>query len=98
MDTAVATAGISFQVSDAIGQKKFTLRGVSPGATVREIVGGILEKMGLPRNDSSGRPLNYRARSDRKGSYLQDSETVGSAVEEGDQIVLQPNIDAGAGR
>jgi len=95
MNTAVANAGIGFQVSDVSGQKKVNVSGVSPGTTVREFINGLLERMRLPRNDSSGRPLAYRARSERKGMYLQDNESVGGAVEEGDQIVLQPNIDAG---
>jgi len=98
MGTAVASAGIAFQASDVSGQKKVSVRGVPPTSTVRDLVRGLLERMGLPRNDSSGRPVNYRARSERRGTYLQDTETVGGAVEEGDQIVLQPNIDAGARR
>jgi hypothetical protein len=97
MDTAVASAGIDFQVSDVSGQKKVKVSSVSPGATVREIINGLLERLRLPRNDSSGRPVNYRARSERRGTYLQDNETVGGAVEPGDEIILAPNIDAGAG-
>ena len=98
MGTAVASAGIGFQVSDVSGQKKVKVSGVSPGSSVREVINGLLERMRLPRNDSTGRPLNYRARSERKGSYLQDNETVGNAVEEGDALVLQPNIEAGGCR
>jgi hypothetical protein len=98
MGTAVASAGIDFQVSDVSGQKKVKVSSVSPGATVREIISGLLDRMRLPRNDSSGRPVNYRARSERRDTYLQDNETVGGAVEPGDEIILQPNIDAGAGR
>ena len=98
MDTAVASLGIGFQATDVTGQRKMNVRGVSPDSTVGEVIKGLLERMGLPRNDTGGRPLNYRARSERKGHYLQDNETVGGALQEGDQIVLQPNIDAGARR
>ena len=98
MGTAVTSAGIGFQVSDVSGQKKVKVSGVSPGSSVREVINGLLERMRLPRNDSTGRPLNYRARSERKGSYLQDNETVGNAVEQDDKIILQPNIDAGVCR
>ena len=90
-----AALTLGLQVSDVSGQKKIKVSGVSAGSTVREIINGLLERMGLPRNDTSGTPLNYRARSERKGTYLQDGETVGNSVEDGDQIVLQPNIDAG---
>ena len=69
MGTAVAAAGIGFQVSDVSGQKKVKVSGVSPGSTVRDLVSGLLERMRLPHNDSTGRPLNYRARSERKGTY-----------------------------
>jgi hypothetical protein len=43
-----------------------------------------------------GRPLTYHARLDREGRHLQSSELVGQALQEGDRVVLQPNIDAGS--
>jgi hypothetical protein len=43
----------------------------------------------------SGRPLTYHARLEREGRHLHASERVGDAVQNGDKVVLQPNIDAG---
>ena len=98
MDTAVETVGLGFQVSDVSGQKKVSVRGVSRESTVGEMIKGLLERMRLPRNDSSGRPLSYRARLQREGRHLTDSESVGRALREGDEVVLQPNVDAGCCR
>ncbi len=96
MYTAVANQGIGLQASDVSGQRRVNVRGVSPDSTVGELVKGLLERMRLPRNDSGGRPLTYHARLEREGRHLNGSETVGQALQEGDQVVLQPNIDAGA--
>jgi hypothetical protein len=55
----------------------------------------MLGQMNLPQNDVSGRPLTYHARLEREGRHLHASERVGDAVQNGDKVVLQPNIDAG---
>jgi len=58
-------------------------------------VSGQLSQMNLPQNDVGGRPLTYHARLEREGRHLHASERVGDAVQAGDKVVLQPNIDAG---
>jgi hypothetical protein len=55
----------------------------------------MLGKMNLPRNDASGAPLTYQARLEREGRHLNASERIGDALERGDKLTLQPNIDAG---
>jgi hypothetical protein len=57
----------------------------------------MIGKMNLPRNDSSGAPLTYQARSEREGRHLNASERIGDALQRGDRLTLQPNIDAGSG-
>lgn len=90
-------AGIDLQASDVSGQKLAEVKGVPAAATVGELVQGLLSQMNLPQNDVSGRPLIYHARLEREGRHLHASEVVGDALQESDHIVLQPNIDAGAG-
>ncbi|HVR30783.1 MAG TPA: hypothetical protein VMS86_14770 [Thermoanaerobaculia bacterium] len=87
--------GIGLQVSDVSGQKVASVVDVPPEATVGEFVQGLLAQMSLPQNDVGGRPYVYHARLEREGRHLHATERVGDALESGDKVVLQPNIDAG---
>jgi hypothetical protein len=83
------------EVSDVSGQKAATVSDVPPDVSVGDLVDQLLEELALTRNDASGRPLTYHARLDREGRHLLSSERVGEALQSGDRLVLQPNIDAG---
>lgn len=86
---------LGLRASDVSGQAMATLEDVPREATVGEMVQGLLDQMSLPKNDASGRPLQYQARLEREGRHLHTSEVVGDSLQEDDHIVLQPNIDAG---
>ena len=88
--------GIALQASDVSGQKLVSVPDVPADASVGELIQGLLGQMNLPENDVEGRPLAYHARLEREGRHMHSSELVGEALEEGDRLVLQPNIDAGA--
>jgi hypothetical protein len=83
------------EVSDVSGQRKLTASDVPPDTTVGELIEGLLAEMRLNREDSTGRPVAYRARLEREGRHLHASELVGDALHTGDELVLHPNIDAG---
>lgn len=83
------------EVSDVSGQKRMTVDEYGAGATVGELVERLLAEMDLMREDGDGRPLTYHARLEREGRHLHASERVGDALQSGDRLVLQPNIDAG---
>jgi hypothetical protein len=87
--------GVGLSVLDVSGQRKRNVSNVPEDSTVGELVQGLLSQMDLPQNDASGRPLTYHARLEREGRHLLASERVGDALQTGDQLVLQPNIDAG---
>jgi len=85
------------EVSDVSGQKRMTVDEFGEGATVGELVERLLAELDLVREDGEGRPLSYHARLEREGRHLHAAEMVGDALKSGDQLVLQPNIDAGSG-
>ena len=85
------------EVSDITGQKRAEVRGAPSDATVDELIQGLLSDMKINRIDSEGRPLNFQVRLEREGRHLLGSERLGDAVRNGDELVLQPNIDAGGG-
>jgi len=89
------TMGVGLSVLDVSGQRKRDVNNVPADATVGELVQGLLAQMNLPQNDPGGRPLTYHARLEREGRHLLASERVGDALQTGDELVLQPNIDAG---
>ena len=94
MTTGAATVGLT--VSDVSQQKKRTVEGVSSDATAAELVQGLIDELNLPRNDGSGRSLNYTALLRREARHLGANERVGDHLQTGDHIVLHPRIDAGA--
>jgi hypothetical protein len=88
---------IALEISDVSGQKVYSVANAPADGTVGELVHEMLGKMNLPRNDASGAPLSYQARLEREGRHLNASERIGDALEVGDRLTLQPNIDAGRG-
>jgi len=86
---------MGLRASDVSGQKAVRASAVPADFTVGELVQRLIDKMGLARNDTEGRPLDYQARLDREGRHLHGGEVVGDALREDDEIVLTPNIDAG---
>jgi hypothetical protein len=86
------------EVSDVSGQKTLEVESVPTDTTVGELIDRLLADLALTREDSNGRPLAYQARLEREGRHLHAAERVGDALQAGDRLVLQPNIDAGSSR
>lgn len=93
--SATTVMETAFEVSDVTGQKVMAVSSLPSGTTIAELVGALVGQMRLPASDAGGRPLTYHARLDREGRHLLGSERVADAVQLGDRVVLQPNIDAG---
>jgi len=94
METATAMT-LNLYVSDVTGQKKVRLPDVSHDSTVRELVKGLVGRLRLVDKDQDGRPLQFRARLEREGRHLNDSELVNDALRPDDELVLHPKINAG---
>jgi len=95
MSEHATLSALALEVSDVSGQKVYSVSNAPADGTVGELVHEMLGKMNLPRNDASGVPLAYQARLEREGRHLNASERIGDALEQGDRLTLQPNIDAG---
>ncbi len=81
--------------TDTSGQKMAKARNVPGDCTIGEAIQNVLSQLRLPQNDASGRPIVYHGLHEREGRHLQASETVGASLQDGDNVVLQPNVDAG---
>lgn len=92
--TTAATMEMQLHISDVSGQKSAYVEEIPSDSTVSELVQDLLPQMTLPDNDTGGRPLVYQALLEREGRHLHGSEKLAEAVEVGDRLVLQPNIDA----
>jgi len=92
---SAAAVELPVTVTDVSGQKKFRVASIPRGATVREFVQSLRERMGLVRNDVQGQPLQWAARLEREGRNLNESELVSDALQPEDEIVLAPRINAG---
>ncbi len=89
--------GISLTARDTSRQKLVHVDEVPADATVGELVEGLVTGgMNLPRNDVEGRAMTYHLRLEREGRHLHASEVVGDVLQENDEVVLQPNIQAGS--
>ncbi len=94
--TMERTRSISVLARDVTGQKRATAD-APPDATVGELARSLLTRMNLPRTDVEGHPLSYHVRLEREGRHLHPAETAGDVLQENDELVLQPKIQAGAG-
>ncbi len=92
---AFTTFGIEVQ---DVSRQKHVGAEVPSDTTVGKLIQDLVDDMGLPPRDSTGRAITYAARLEREGRHLHDDEIAGTALRPGDSIQLQPNIDAGRGR
>ena len=60
-----------------------------------EPLDSLLPQMGLSANDSEGRPLDYQAFTRDEHFHLRGSDTVGEALQDGEEISVLPDIAAG---
>ncbi|MFQ5479251.1 MAG: hypothetical protein ACE5E4_11615 [Candidatus Binatia bacterium] len=88
------TNTVDVLAADWTGQKRVSVKGLAKDATIGEAVRGLLAKMGLVDRGVDGKPMAYQARLERDGRQLQGSELVGDALVDGDEISLQPRINA----
>ena len=94
MGQVVAFDDLRVHASDVTGQRSKLTR-APRNATVGEWIQTLIGELPLKRKDDSGQPRVYRAQLERNGRQLNPSELVGEVLEEGDHVVLQPNVDAG---
>jgi hypothetical protein len=95
MGTVVAMK-LNLTARDTTGQRRYALSDVRGDATVRELVRGLVRKLGLSPEESALAP-QFHAFLERDGRHLRSSEIVGEALREGDEVVLQPDVQAGGG-
>ena len=93
MSTAAET--ITLTVTNVSEQKAKNVKDVPTEASVGELVRGLLSSLHMPDSDASGRPVTYHARLEREGRHLHATEIVGDALQTGDRVVLQPDVNAG---
>ena len=94
---AVVAMKMNLTARDASGQRRFSVRDVRGDTTVQELIHGLVPKMGLPAEDSTGTPQVFHAFLERDGRHLRSSETIGDALKDKDEIVLHPDVQAGTG-
>lgn len=94
MTEAAMNVDIDLFATDASGQRKFAIS-FPRTAKVRDLIGALIPQMGLSAKDTSGRPLDYQAFSKRESCHLHGAETIGDALQAGDEISLLPDIQAG---
>lgn len=91
----VAIEAFDLFATDASGQRKFSINNFPRSAKIRDLIKALIPKMGLNTKDTGGRPLDYQVFSKRESCHLRGSDTVGKALQDGDEISLLPDIQAG---
>ena len=94
MSEAIST-GLDLFASDASGQRKFSITNFPSTAKIRDLIKTLIPQMGLSSDDTNGRPLDYQAFSKREQCHLRGSDTVGKVLQDGDELSLLPDIQAG---
>ena len=93
--TATLATKLNFTARDVSGQRRSQVRDVRPDTTVQELISKLTQRLGLPAKDSAGAPQAFHAFLERDGRHLRSSESVGDALHNDDEIVLQPDVQAG---
>ena len=93
---AVLAPKLNLTARDASGQRKYALRDVHADTTVQDLLRRLVPRMGLPAEDSTGAQQSFHAFLERDGRHLRSSETIGDALRNEDEIVLHPDVQAGA--
>ncbi len=94
METATVN-GPRFSASDLSGQRKVDLSLDDMSETVADLLRRIVPGLGLGLNDPAGRPYAYHAFHRREQRHVHATERVADVVREGDELVLQPDAQAG---
>lgn len=87
---------LNLTARDATGQRKFSVKDLAADTTVQELIRGLVPRMGLPPEDSTGTPQAFHAFLERTGVHLRSSQTVGDVLRDQDEIVLHPDVQAGS--
>ena len=93
--SAVAIKGFDLYATDASGQRKYSITDFPRSAKICDLIKALIPKMGLNTKDTGGRPLDYQVFSKRESCHLRGSDSVGKALQDGDEISLLPDIQAG---
>ena len=96
--SAVLSKPLNLTARDASGQRKYAVRNVRADTTVQELIRGLVPRMGLPGLDSTGTPQSFHLFHESSGRHLRSSETIGETLKDEDEIVLHPDVQAGAGQ
>ena len=95
MQAATTMTSLSFSVRDNSGQRRYAVRNYRSEATVGELIRGLVERMGLTSENAETIDEVYHAFSGREGRHLRSAEIIGDVIEEGDEITLRPDVQAG---
>ena len=87
--------GIGFTASDNSGQRRYSVRNYRGEATVGELVRTLVDRLGLRSEGADAADNVFHAFSGREGRHLRSAEIVGDVIEEGDEITLRPDVQAG---
>ena len=96
MQTATTLNTIGFTARDNSGQRRYRVRNYRSGATVGELVRNLVDRLGLRTEGADAADEVFHAFSGREGRHLRSAEIVGDVIEEGDEITLRPDVQAGA--
>ena len=86
---------LDIHVRDVSGQRPYIARGLRANLDVGDLICSLAARMNLPQTDATGVRHAYHAYLGREGRHLHPTETVGDALLPDDEIVLQPDIQAG---
>lgn len=96
MQAATTMNSVSFTATENSKQRRYTVRNFRSEATVGELVRNLVDRLGLRTEGADAANEVFHAFSGREGRHLRSAEIVGDVIEEGDEITLRPDVQAGA--
>jgi len=86
-----------FHIKDVTGARRWEVEAENHQDTVGDLLNGFLSRSRIKTTDSSGREVTFTLRGDDRagGVRLHPSQNL-SDLRDGDELVLQPSVQAGA--
>ena len=85
---------LAINVEDMTGNLKRRAAGIPRDHSIEELVGSLSHALGLPDQDSSGRPILYGLRTS-DGDPLNPTDRIGDVLQQDDTVTLTKSVTAG---
>ena len=92
---ALTTTPLEIFVSDTAKQRSFRIKKLPRHLTIAKFISESVSRMGLDKTIEGDGELGFQAYLKREARHLNPTEITGDVLKPQDEVILQPDIQAG---